>query len=149
MSVELPKLYEQGRMTFPADKKIVREGDVFAGTEAVGDPVRQLLPADVPFVGHTGVIVVQRHQPDPGRAERLVEVEGVHGVWTMASRNRPGLHLELTFCEGDLAELARTLRAEVPHAGDVVVDAPYELIDPLRYPWADAIRASDLPKTVA
>jgi hypothetical protein len=149
MSVELPKLYEQGRMTFPAEKKVVREGDVFAGTAAVGDPVRQLTAADVPFVGHTGVIVVQRHQADPGRAERLVGVEGVHGVWTMESRNRPGLHLEMTFVEGDPAAMARALRAEVPHGGDVVLDAPYALIDPLRYPWAEAIRASDLPATVA
>ncbi|MCU1376563.1 MAG: hypothetical protein JWO68_3849 [Actinomycetia bacterium] len=149
MSTELPKLYEQGRMTFPAEKKVVREGDVFLGGDAVGDPVRQLVPADVPFVGHTGVIVVQRHQPDPGRAEKLLTVDGVHGVWSLESRNRPGLHLELTFVEGDVAALARSLRQQVPHAGEVVVDAPYELIDPLRYPWADAIRASDLPKTVA
>jgi hypothetical protein len=149
MSTELPKLYEQGRMTFPAEKKMVREGDVFTGGEAVGDPVRQLAPGDVPFVGHTGVIVVQRHQPDPGRAEKLVAVDGVHGVWSLESRNRPGLHLELTFVEGDVAALARLLREAVPHAGPVLVDAPYELIDPLRYPWADAIRASDLPKTVA
>jgi hypothetical protein len=149
MSTELPKLYEQGRMTFPAEKKVVREGDVFLGGGAVGDPVRQLVPADVPFVGHTGVIVVQRHQPDPGRAEKLVTVAGIHGVWSLESRNRPGLHLELTFVEGDVAALARSLREQVPHGGEVVVDAPYELIDPLRYPWADAIRASGLPKTVA
>jgi hypothetical protein len=149
MSVELPKLYEQGRMTFPAEKKAVREGDVFAGTDAVGDPVRQLLPADVPFVGHTGVIVVQRHHAQPGRAERLVAIDGVHGVWTMESRNRPGLHLEMTFVEGEVAAMARSLREAVPHSGEVVLDAPYELIDPLRYPWAEAIRSSDLPKTVA
>ena len=30
-----------------------------------------------------------------------------------------------------------------------VVDAPYLLINPLHYPWADAIRASDLPATIA
>lgn len=149
MSTELPKLYDEGRMTFPAEKKVVREGDVFAGVAAVGDPVRQLVPADVPFVGHTGVIVVQRQRPDPGRAERLVTVDGVHGVWTLESRNRPGLQLEMTFVEGDVGALARSLREAVPHAGDVVLDAPYELIDPLRYPWAEAIRASDLPATVA
>jgi len=149
MSVELPKLYEQGRMTFPAEKKVVREGDVFAGTDAVGDPVRQLNPDDVPFVGHTGVVVVQRDHAAPGRAEKLVGIEGVHGTWAMESRNRPGLHLELTFVEGDVAAVTRAIRAEVPHEGDVLVDAPYQLINPLHYPWADAIRASDLPKTVS
>ena len=149
MSVELPKLYEQGRMTFPAEKKVVREGDVFAGTAAVGDPVRQLNAADVPFVGHTGVLVVQRDHAAPGRAERLVAVDGVHGTWAMESRNRPGTHLEMTFVEGDVGAVARTVREQVPHDGDVLLDAPYELINPLHYPWADAIRASDLPKTVS
>jgi hypothetical protein len=36
----------------------------------------------------------------------------------------------------------------VPHTTEVLVDAPYLLIDPLSYPWAEAIRSSDLPKTV-
>jgi hypothetical protein len=29
-----------------------------------------------------------------------------------------------------------------------VLDAPFDLIQPLHYPFAAAIRASDLPKTV-
>jgi hypothetical protein len=150
MSVELPKLYDEGRMTFPAEKKAVREGDVFAGTAAVGDPARLLKPADVPFLQHTGVLVVQRTSPAPaGRAEALVAVDGVHGTWAMESRNRPGLHLEMTFVEGDVAAVARAVRNQVPHDGDVMVDAPFTLINPLHYPWADAIRSSDLPQTIA
>ena len=45
----------------------------------------------------------------------------------------------------------RVIRAAAPHHADatVVLDAPFLFIDPLRYPWADAIRASDLPATVA
>jgi hypothetical protein len=31
----------------------------------------------------------------------------------------------------------------------VLVDAPYDRINPMHYPWADTIRNSDLPKTVA
>jgi hypothetical protein len=31
----------------------------------------------------------------------------------------------------------------------VMVDAPFVHIDPLRYPWAQAIRDSDLPKSIA
>ncbi len=38
MSVELPRLYEDGRMTFPPEKKTVREGDVFEAQEAFGRP---------------------------------------------------------------------------------------------------------------
>jgi hypothetical protein len=148
MSVELPKLYDEGRMTFPADKKTVREGDVFEARSALGRAALQLRPRDVPFVGHTGVIVVQHHGPD-GRAERIAELDGVTGVWTLESRSRGGLHLDLIFVEDDPARRAVAIREAVPHEADVVVDAPFLLIDPMRYPWADEIRASDLPKTVA
>ena len=152
MSVELPKLYEQGRMTFPAAKKIVREGDVFAGTKAIGRSSLQLRAQEVPFVGHNGVIVVQRlAAPGPAgddRAAAVAELDGVTGVWTMESRNRPGTLLDLIFVEGDPAARAVAVRDAVPHASDVLVDAPYLLINPLSYPWAEAIRSSDLPKTV-
>lgn len=148
MSVELPKLYETGRMRFPADKKVVREGDVFQGPTAFGRPELQLEQRDVPFVGHTGVIVVQRRDDD-GRAARIAQVDGVTGTWTTESRNRPGTFLDLIFVEGDPGEVAVAVREAVPHTVDVMVDAPYLLIDPMRYPWAQAIRDSDLPKTVA
>lgn len=148
MSVELPKLYDTGRMRFPADKKVVREGDVFAGTEAVGRSELQLTAREVPFVGHTGVVVVQRREED-GRAARIAQLEGVTGTWTMGSRNRPGLALDVIFVEGDPAERAVQIREQVPHTVDVVLDAPYLLIDPMRYPWAQAIRDSDLPATIA
>lgn len=147
MSVTLPTLYETGRMTFPAEKKAVREGDVFAGTDAVGPARLQLGSADVPFVGHTGLIVIQRRAPD-GRAERLAELDGVTGVWSMESRRRPGLFLDLVFVADDPGGRAVALREAVPHTVEPVLDAPYLLIDPMRYPWADAIRSSDLPATV-
>ncbi|MCU1396666.1 MAG: hypothetical protein JWM34_5094 [Ilumatobacteraceae bacterium] len=148
MSVELPKLYEDGRMTFPAAKKVVREGDVFAGSDAVGRAVLQLRPREVPFVGHTGVIVVQRREDD-GRAAKIAELDGVTGVWSMASRNRPGLFLDMIFVEDDPAGRAVAIRAAVPHTTEFLVDAPYLLINPMSYPWADAIRDSDLPRTIA
>ena len=148
MSVELPKLYETGRMRFPAEKKVVREGDVFAGATAFGRPELQLEQRDVPFVGHTGVIVVQRRDDD-GRAARVAQVDGVTGTWTTESRNRPGLFLDMFFVEGDPGAAAVAIREAVPHTVEVLLDAPYLLIDPMRYPWAEAIRASDLPKTVA
>jgi hypothetical protein len=148
MSIELPKLYETGRMRFPAEKKVVREGDVFAGATAFGRPELQLEQRDVPFVGHTGVIVVQRHDDD-GRAARVAQVDGVTGTWTTESRNRPGLFLDMFFVDGDPGAAAVAIREAVPHTVEVLLDAPYLLIDPMRYPWADAIRASDLPKTVA
>jgi hypothetical protein len=154
MSTTLPKLYEAGRMMFPADKKIVRDGDVFAARDAAGDPVTALPGDEVAFVGHTGVIVVQRKgDADLYRArnEKLVAVTGVRGVWTLESLNRPGLFLDLVFIEGDAAAVCRAARDAAPHpsGGELLVDAPYLLINPLQYPWAEAIRASDLPTTIA
>ena len=148
MSVELPKLYDTGRMTFPAEKKVVREGDVFAGRGTAAPAALQLQPREVPFVGHTGVIVVQRQGPDD-RAGAIAELEGVSGVWSLESRNRPGLFLDMIFVEDDPGGRAHTIREAVPPTADLVLDAPFLLIDPLRYPWAEAIRGSDLPAPVA
>ena len=147
MSVELPKLYDDGRMTFPAAKKVVREGDVFAASSGRGRASLQLRPHEVPFVGHVGVIVVQRRGADD-RAAAVADLDGVTGVWSLESRNRPGLFLDMIYVDGDPAACAVAIREAVPHTADVVVDAPYLLINPLSYPWADAIRSSGLPQTV-
>jgi hypothetical protein len=147
MSVELPLLYEEGRMTFPAEKKTVREGDVFAAEATAGRPALGLRPRDVPFVGHTGVIVVERRGVDD-RARRIVDLDGVTGAWTLQSRTRSGLYLDFVFVEDDPAGRALAIRDAVPHTADVILDAPFLLIDPLRYPWADEIRESALPKTI-
>ncbi|WP_436774872.1 hypothetical protein [Yinghuangia sp. YIM S09857] len=146
-------LVEAGRMEFPADKKAVRDGDVFATVAGTGDDAIRLPADEVAFVGHTGIVVTQRRggaEAARARAARLVALDGVHGVWTLASGTRDGLELDIVFVEGDEAETARRLRAAEPHdaATEIVVDAPYRLIDSLRYPWADEIRASDLPAKV-
>ena len=70
-------------------------------------------------------------------------------MWSLESRSRPGLHLDLVFVEDDPGGRAVAIREAVPPSGEVIVDAPYQLIDPLRYPWAEDIRRSDLPKTIS
>lgn len=147
------QLVAQGRMAFPDDKKAVREGDVFTSVAATPSAPTRLVPDDVPFVGHTGLVVIQRRGDlAAGReqAASLVDLDPVHGVWTLASHHRDGLELDLVFVEGDAAAAAEQIRAAAPTpAGvEVLVDAPYDVIDKLRYPWADAIRASDLPQTI-
>lgn len=162
MSTELPRLYEEGRMRFPADKKVVREGDVFVGVGAVGRTDLQLRERDVPFVGHTGIVLVQRQGGDAGdsttgrttgrttdRAARLADVDGVTGAWTLRSGTRDGVTLDMVFVEGDPAACATRIRGATPADGEVLVDAPFQLIDPLRYPWAEDIRGSELPQTIA
>lgn len=148
MSTELPRLHEQGRMRFPSEKKAVREGDVFEGVATAGHPPLQLRPRDVPFVSHVGIVVVQRRGADD-RIERLAELDEVSGAWTLRSLTRPDLYLDMVFVVAEPGRCAHRLRQVVPHRAEVVVDAPFLLIDPLRYPWAEAIRSSDLPRTVA
>jgi hypothetical protein len=148
------RLEAAGRMAFPADKKAVRDGDVFVSAVAAGDPAIRLPAEEVPFVGHTGVLVAQRRGGDAEAAERaarLVAVEGVHAVWSLSSATREGLSLDVVFVEGDEAAAAARVRAAEPYGPDVevLVDAPYRLIDALQQPWADEIRASDLPAKVS
>ncbi len=148
------QLVAQGRMEFPDDRKAVREGDVFTAVDAAVSPPTRLVPGDVPFVGHTGIVVIQRRGDSVAgraRAASLVELDAVHGVWTLASNSREGLSLDIVFVEGDAAAAAEAARREhpVPDGVEIVVDAPYDRIVALTYPWADAIRSSDLPTTVA
>jgi hypothetical protein len=152
------KLYAENRMNFPVDKKVVREGDVLTLVSAHSARAIRLPPEEVPCVGHHGILIVQRRGPDAVRdwyrnewASRVVDLHGVHGVITLASQNRDGLEMDLVFCEGSVATAAQLVRHSVGHHADAQIglDAPFELIQPLHYPWADAMRASDLPATVA
>ncbi|TML12018.1 MAG: hypothetical protein E6G39_12535 [Actinobacteria bacterium] len=152
------KLYGENRMNFPADKKMVREGDVFRSSWAVSCPAIMLPPEDVPFVGHTGIVCIQRQGNDEVRrwyrdtwAPRVVNLHGVHGVSSLSSHNRDGLDMDLVYVEGDVGVATQLVRTSVGHHPDarIVLDAPFDLIQPLIYPFAAAIRASDLPKTVA
>lgn len=148
------RLVAQGRMAFPEDRKAVRQGDVLVGVAAVAAAATRCEADDVPFLGHTGVIVTERRGDAASglsRAAALVDRDGVHGVWTLDSHLRPGVFMDIVFVEGDAAGIARELRSAVPFPDgvEVLVDAPFERIVPLHYPWSDAIRASDLPPTVA
>ncbi len=151
------KLDPPGRM-FASEKKIVREGDVLSLAWVDADPVLKADPEDVAHIGHTGLVVVERRCAAPVRqwyrsdwAAKALAVDGVHAIVSHASINRPGLDLDLILIEGDPVKVTLRLRAAVPHHpdADIVLDAPFSLIDTLRYPWAHDIRSSDLPQTVA
>jgi hypothetical protein len=158
MTVLRDKLYDGNRMTFPAEKKAVREGDVLPFAWAVADPSRSCVAEDVPFVGHTSLHVVQRRSDDTVAAwyrdtwaPQVAALDGVHGVMSLTSATREGLAIDIIFVEGDAVAQTHAIRSGAPHHADaaIVLDAPFTLIDQLRYPFADAIRASDLPATVA
>ena len=121
----------------------------------MADPALAAEERDVPHIGHTAVRVVVRRGGDDAAAadvaEKAVAVEGVHAVLGHAAVFQQGLDLDLYLLSGDLAEVVPACRAAAPYGSDadVVLDAPFQLIDPLRYPWADRIRQSDLPKAVS
>jgi hypothetical protein len=157
MSTLRDKLYAEGRMTFPPEKKVVRDGDAMALVSATSSAELKLPKDEVPFVGHTGLLVLQRRASEAVAAwyrgewaSRVVSVDGVHGVMTVRSSRQPDQETDLVFLEGDVADRTRAVRAVAPHHPEVqiIADAPYLLIDPLRYPWAEAIRKSSLPQTV-
>ena len=158
MSTLRDRLYAEDRMRFPPEKKVVRDGDAMAIVTAVSSPDIRLPAAEVPFVGHTGLLMVQRKgSPEVARwytedrAPRVAAVDGVHGIVTLQSGRDPGMQTDLILFEGEAPACTAAVRAAAPHHDDAVVlaDAPFLLIDPLRYPWAEAIRRSSLPQTVA
>ena len=143
---------------FPDEKKAVRDGDVLAHRWVVSDPSLKADERDVPFISHTGVVVIQRRGSDTARvwyrntyASAAVDVDGVAAVWSLTSLRRPELDVDLVLLDGDPVTASGELARTVPHHGDadLVVWAPFQLIDALRYPWADALRTSSLPHTVA
>lgn len=151
------KLYAENRMNFPPEKKAVREGDVFERTAACSARAIALPPEEVPFVGHDGILIVQRRGAEAVRAwyreewmRRAVEVAGVHGVLSLTSLLREGLDLDIVFCEGELASVTHRIRESIAHHAEaqILLDAPFERIQPLHYPWVETIRASDLPRSV-
>ena len=148
------QLIEQGRMAFPDDRKIVREGDVL-GTVAARASDETRCPADdAPFVGHTGLVLRQRRGGDVAYQERVLGtagLEGVHAAWTLGSKLRDGHVMDVFLAEGDLAGAQTRITESI--GGDdgveVTVTAAFERIVPLQYPWADAMRASSMPQTIA
>jgi hypothetical protein len=157
MSTLRDKLYAEGRMNFPPEKKVVRDGDAMILESALSSVELKLPAAEVPFLGHTGMLVVQRSGEGAVAqwylqewAPAVVSLEGVHGMMTLRASRQADAHTDLVFFEGDAVEQTRAIRARAPHhpEGQVITEAPFLLIDPLRYPWAEAIRKSSLPATV-
>jgi hypothetical protein len=152
------RLYAEGRMTFPPEKKVVRPmGGAMTFLSGVGSKDLLLPSEEVPFVGHTAILVVHRRSSEAVSdwyrttwTEQVVALDGVHGVATFVPGHAPDEQFDLVYFEGDPVAKTTAIRAAAPHHDEatVLADAPFLLINYLHYPWADAIRASTLPKTV-
>ena len=152
------RLYAEGRMNFPPEKKVVRPmGGAMTFLSGVGSKELLLPSEEVPFVGHTAMLVVHRRASEAVAswyrtewAAQAVGVDGVHGVATF-DLDAPDEQFDLVFFEGDPVQQTEAIRRAAPHhdAATVLADAPFLLIAPLDYPWAESIRSSSLPRTVA
>jgi hypothetical protein len=158
MSEVRDELYAGGRMTFPAEKKVVRAmGGALSFVSGVSSKDIALPSDEVPFVGHTAMLVIHRRSSAEVAewyrqewASQVVAVDGVHGVATFGLE-APDEQFDLVYFEGDPVAQTDSIRRAARHheQATVLADAPFLLINPLHYPWADAIRASSLPSTVA
>ena len=145
-------LEDAGRM-FAPEKKIVRAGDAMTWSWGVADPALKADARDVPHVQHTSIRVVMRRGGDDAAREvagRAVAVDGVHAVLGHRSINDATLDLDLYLLEGDPAAATRAARATAPYGSDteVLLDAPFQVIVPFDYGFADDIRASSLPQKI-
>jgi hypothetical protein len=151
------KLLAADRM-FADDKKAVRDGDVYDISYALASPDLDVTADEIPFLCHNAVEVIFRRSSEDVRrwyqdefAPRSVAAAGVLGLVSFGSINRPGLDVDVVLLEGDPAQATAARRKAVAHHPDaeVVVDGAFLLMEPLHYPWAQAIRDSSLPATVA
>ena len=147
MTVFRDVLEAEGRME-GAGNRTVRTGDAMDLSWVVGDPELRLDDRDIPYLGHTGIRVVLRRGGE-GRAvaEQAVTVDGVHGVMSFASRFFAGFEADIYLLSGVTADTTLATRSAAGYGDDaeVVLDAPYDVITPLDYSFAQRIRASSLP----
>jgi hypothetical protein len=153
MTTYRDKLEAAGRM-FAPEKKTVRAGDAMTLRWGVADPALKADPCDVAHVQHTAIRAVLRRGGDAEARDAVaaaaVTVDGVHAVLGHRSITDPGLDLDLYLLEGDAAAVTVAARAAAPYGAgtEVVLDAPFRVIVPFDYGFADDIRASDLPQTI-
>jgi hypothetical protein len=146
-------LEDAGRM-FAPEKKIVRAGDAMTLSWCVADPALKADPADVPHVQHTAIRAVMRRGGDDAARDAVapaaVAVDGVLAVLGHRSISDASLDLDLYLLEGDPIAATRAARTAAPYGPDteVLLDAPFRVIVPFDYGFADQIRASSLPQKI-
>lgn len=158
MAVMREKLYADGRMNFPPEKKAVRAaGGAMSYVAGRSTTDRPLEREEVPFVGHTAILIVMRKGAPAVSAwyedewsKAVVAVPGVHGVATYQADGRDD-QVDIVYLEGDPSAVTAAIRAAAPHHVEATIfaEAPFITIQNFEYPWAERMRASDLPRTVA
>jgi hypothetical protein len=153
MTTTRDELEDAGRM-FAPEKKVVRAGDAMTLSWGVADPALNAAPNDIPHVQHTSIRAVMRRGGDAAARDKVaaaaVTVDGVHAVVGHRSITDSSLDLDMYLLEGDPVAVTRAARTAAPYGDDtdVLLDAPFRVIVPFDYGFADDIRASSLPQKI-
>ncbi len=153
MTTHRDVLEAEGRME-GAGRRVVRAGDAMTWMWGLADPALHAAHQDLPHIGHTAIRVVLRRgggqHAESITAPAAVSVDGIHAVLSFAAAFQPGLNCDLYLLEGDPAETTQRCREAAPYdeGSDVTLDAPFALVVPFDYSFADRIRASDLPSSI-
>ena len=150
MTSERDVLEERGRMV-GAGRREVRAGDCMNYVWGHGSAELLATEQDLPHVGHTAVRVVLRTGGD-GTAvgSAAVNVPGVHAVLGFTTTFMAPIECDVYLLEGDPAAVTAACRAEAGYGGEaeILLDAPFQLITPFDYSFAERMRGSWLPQTL-
>ncbi len=142
-----------GRMD-GAGNRVVRAGDAMFFAWGLADPVLRTPEGEVPHIGHDAIRVVLRRGGDESTrdlvAPEAVAVDGVHGVCSYTAVFMADVSCDIYLLEGDTVAVTEATRRAAPHPDDaqVLLDAPFAVIVPFDYSYAERIRASALPQTI-
>ena len=141
MSTRRDELEAAGRMD-GAGARIVRSGDALTLLSTASDADLRLDEHDLVHVGHVGLRLVI------DREERVASLApGVAASLRFGSVFAPGRYAELQLLADDPRSVLAELRSR--EGGRAVeVDAAFDRIEPLRYPFLAATENSSLPRRV-
>ena len=141
MSTRRDELEAAGRMD-GAGARVVRSGDALTLLSTASDADLRLDEHDLVHVGHVGLRLVI------DREERVASLgSGVAASLRFGSAFAPGRFAELQLLTDDPRSVLAALRKREGGRG-VEVDAAFDRIEPLRYPFLAAIEISSLPRRV-
>lgn len=141
MSARRDELEAEGRMA-GAGVRTVRTGDALDLVDAASDPSLRLDPKELVHVGHAGLRLIIDTEDGPARLG-----PGVVAALRFRSRFVADTWVELQLLDRPAIEALDPLRSDDPRS-DAPLDAGFEPIMPLHYPFLDAIFGSDLPRTI-
>jgi hypothetical protein len=142
-----------GRM-FPEDQKVVRGGDGLTLERATGRSGLTNDAYELPFLGHAGLVVLRNQ--DAGSfseadhetlAAAALSADAGSALLSYKSAVVAGAGLHVLLLDDDVAGRAKVVADAVQRVAEgVFSQAAYCAIEPHSYPWADALRAADLPR---